>query len=311
MSQKLRGAVVGVGYLGTFHAQKYKALNEDIELVGVCDAYEPQAKKVAADLGVKAFTKYQDLVGHVDMVTIASSTAAHFEIAQFFLSQGIHVNVEKPITAKSKEAEELMAIAAKKNLILTVGHVERFNPGFQELKKHIKKPLHIEMMRLASFKPRGADVSVVHDLMIHDIDLMFAMAGNTEIESVSATGTTLITETLDAVSADFKFKNGVTAHIQSSRLGVELKREIRVIEADCILTCNLSTGVVEKISKDTSSTTLAQKIETFQAEKADGLMIETQKYIQAVKGGSIAITAQEAYLALLTVEKVVQKINGK
>ena len=129
MSQKLRCAVVGVGYLGRFHAQKYKALAAEIDFVGVCDASPERSKEVASELGTQSFTDYKSLVGKVDAVTVAASTQAHYDIAQFLLSSGIHVHVEKPMTATVAQGEELVKIAAEKNLRLQVGHVERFNPA--------------------------------------------------------------------------------------------------------------------------------------------------------------------------------------
>lgn len=178
MSQ-LRCAVVGVGYLGRFHAQKYKALSEspsrNVQMLGVCDASFDRAQTVAAELGVTAFADYRELVGKVDAVTVASTTKTHYEIAKFFLQNGVHVNVEKPMTVTIGEAEELVALANAKNLKLQVGHVERFNPALQAARQKLQTPLFIECHRLAPFKPRGVDVDVVLDLMIHDLDVILSL----------------------------------------------------------------------------------------------------------------------------------------
>src|SRR5690606_23223629 len=137
-----------------------------------------QADKIAAELGVKSFHRPEDLIGQVDLVTVAASTLSHYDVAKTFLENGVHVNVEKPITATVPQAEELIALAQKKNLKLAVGHIERFNPSVNELRKHIKNPRTIELIRTAPYKARGADVSVLHDLMIHDMDLLFWLSGS-------------------------------------------------------------------------------------------------------------------------------------
>ena len=152
--------MVGVGYLGRFHAQKYKALTEEAELIGVCDASPERAKVVATELGVSAIDDYRSLAGKVDAVTVASTTRTHYEIAKFFLENGVHVNVEKPMTVTIAEAEELVRLSKSKNLKLQVGHVERFNPALQAAQEKLNKPLFIECHRLAPFKGRGADVNV-------------------------------------------------------------------------------------------------------------------------------------------------------
>ena len=171
---KLRAAVVGVGYLGRFHAQKYKAI-ADVDLVAVCDASAARAAEVAQELECAAETDYRNLIGKVDLVTVASSTPTHYEIAKTFLENGIHVNVEKPITTTSQQGEELCSLAEKNGLKLQVGHVERFNPAFEAAHKKMMVPWFIECHRLAPFKPRGVDVNVVLDLMIHDLDVILSL----------------------------------------------------------------------------------------------------------------------------------------
>ena len=168
---KLRTAVVDVGHLGRFHAQKHKML-EDVELIGVCDASKEQAEKIAREMGVKAFFDPAKLIGRVDAVTVAASTPAHFELVKLFLENKIHVLVEKPIANNSREAEELCRIAEKHALKFQVGHVERFNPALQAARAKIDKPLFIEVHRLAPFKVRSTEVDVVLDLMIHDLDVI-------------------------------------------------------------------------------------------------------------------------------------------
>ena len=164
----VRAAVIGVGYLGRFHAQKFAQISE-VDLVGVCDVNFAQAQTVAAELNVKAIANYKDLIGQVDAVTIAATTSAHYELSKFFLENGVHVNVEKHMTTTIAQGRELCELAAKKNLKLQVGFVERFNPALISAQEKFKKPLFIECHRLAPVKPRGVDVNVVLDLIIHDL----------------------------------------------------------------------------------------------------------------------------------------------
>ena len=307
MSQ-LRGAVVGVGYLGTFHAQKYQA-HPEVDLVAVCDLFKEQAEKVGQTLSVPSFFSPQDLIGKVDCVTIASTTKSHFGLAKFFLTNGVHVNVEKPITVHSYEARELVQLAKEKNLKLSVGHIERFNPVFQELQKLAKKPVYIEFNRHAPFRSRGADVSVVHDLMIHDIDLMLTLAGNAELVSVVATGSTFVTDMIDMASANFKFNNGLVCQINVSRVALQMTRSIRLVEDNQYFIANLSTGEIEKFFK-TNDEQNPVKVEIIAVPKADALMVETNHYIQAVLGKSpIAVTGEDGLKALEVVEKVMAEIQ--
>ena len=168
---KLRTAVVGVGYLGRFHAQKHRAL-DGIELVGVCDQDGERSRSVAAEVGTQAFQDHRELLGKIDAVTIAATTAEHFALARFFLEHDVHVLVEKPMTRTSAEAAILTKLAEQRNLKLQVGHVERFNPALLAARESLTTVRFIECHRLAPFKGRGADVNVILDVMIHDLDVI-------------------------------------------------------------------------------------------------------------------------------------------
>jgi len=176
--KKLRAAVVGVGYLGQFHAEKLAAL-KDVELVGVADADPARARHVAAKHGCAAFTDPGALLGAVDLVSVAVPTELHHRVALAFLDAGVHVLVEKPVTKTLEEADALLGAARAKGVLLAVGHLERFNPAFRALKQTFERPLYIECERLSGFKQRGIDVDVVLDLMIHDLDLVRALARST------------------------------------------------------------------------------------------------------------------------------------
>ncbi|WP_413587217.1 Gfo/Idh/MocA family protein [Bdellovibrio sp. HCB274] len=308
MSNKLRAAVIGVGYLGNFHAQKYKN-NSHVELVGVCDHFPAQADKIAAELGVKSFHRPQDLIGQVDLVTIAASTQSHYEVAKLFLQNGVHVNVEKPITATVPQAEELLALAEKHKVKLAVGHIERFNPSVNELKKHMKNVSTIELIRTAPYKARGADVSVLHDLAIHDMDLLFWLTGS-EVESMIASGTKLISPELDTASISFKMKNGIHGIITVSRVSPVGQRSIRVVQDDCTIFANTGIHELEKVEKGPGGDELT-KITKWTVEKADALQKETDAFIDAVLNDKTpVVTGLDGLKALRAIEDI-QKMIGK
>ncbi len=309
MTSKLRAAVVGVGYLGNFHAQKYKN-NPHVELVGVCDHSPAQADKIAAELGVKSFHRPSDLIGQVDLVTVAASTLSHYEVAKMFLDNGVHVNVEKPITATVAQAEELVALAQKKNLKLAVGHIERFNPSVLELKKHLNQPKTIELIRTATYKTRGADVSVLHDLMIHDMDLLFWLSGS-EIESMIASGTYLISKELDTSSVTFRMKNGVTGMITVSRVASNGQRSVRVVQDKNTLFANTGVHELEKVEPGPGGDELV-KITRWTVGKEDALQKETDAFVDCVRNNTEPlVTGLDGLKALKAIEDIRRMIEGK
>ncbi|PJD93033.1 MAG: UDP-N-acetyl-D-glucosamine dehydrogenase [Legionella sp.] len=230
---KLNCAVIGVGYLGRFHAQKYQML-EEANLIAVCDYSSDTAAQVAQELNVKPLTKYQDLFGVVDAVSIAATTKTHYAIAKECLEHGIHVLLEKPMTETIQQADELIAIAKAKGLKLQIGHMERFNVAHTALSHHLDRPLFIDAQRLAPFTPRGADVNVVLDLMIHDIDLIQTMV-NSPIESIEAHGTPVLTSTFDIANARIRFKNKCVANLVASRISFKTERKTRIYQPNAYI----------------------------------------------------------------------------
>lgn len=232
MTSTLRAAVIGVGYLGRFHAQKYAALasqSAGVTLVGVADAQPETARRVAAELGVTAFDDPAELLGTVDLVSIASSTASHYALARQFLAAGVHVLAEKPITVTVAEADELIALAAARNLVLQVGHLERFNPVWLAARPRITHPQFIEAHRMAPFKPRGTDVSVVLDLMIHDLDLILPLVAS-PLTDLRAAGVAVLTDGIDIANARLEFANGCVANLTASRTSAASLRRLRVFQ---------------------------------------------------------------------------------
>ena len=311
---KLRAAVVGVGYLGTFHAQKYKALSEkkemNLEFVGVCDLSASQVEKVAQELGVLPFARPELLVGKVDAVTIATITPTHYELAKFFLENKIHVNVEKPICLKTSEAEYLVKLAKLNGLSLCVGHSERFSPVFCELKAYLPKPQFLEFNRYAPFKMRGSDVSALHDLMIHDLDLMLSM-DSSPFRLVTAQAGKMVTKAYDWCSATFEFKSGLKAQINCSRLSKTMVRSIRAIDARHIWTANLQTGDLEQ-TMVVESIDAPVAFETKQLGRGDNLLTETEAFLNLIqKKPTLAVTGEEGLKALDCVEQIISFVEAQ
>jgi predicted dehydrogenase len=227
---RLRTAVVGVGYLGRFHAQKYAAL-PDVELVAVADVDAAAAAGVAEECGCTAHSDYRELLGAVDAVSIVVPTTLHHEVASAFLGAGAHVLLEKPMTTTLQEADALIELAARHRRVLQVGHLERFNAALLELDRHSGRPLFIESHRLAPFKPRATDVSVVLDLMIHDIDIILNLVGS-EVSAIAASGACVLSDAIDIANARLEFENGCVANVTSSRISMKSERKMRLFQAD-------------------------------------------------------------------------------
>ena len=231
--QKLKCAVIGVGYLGRFHAQKYQLL-DNVELVGVCDVNEVGCKAVAEELSVPAFFDYRNLFGQVDAVSIAATTKQHYAIAKDCLMQGIHVLIEKPITETVAQAQELIALAKAHNVKLQVGHMERFNAARLALDDYLDKPLFIESHRLAPYNPRGADVNVILDLMIHDIDIIQSIV-HSPITHIEAQGAPILSPSIDIANARITFENHCVANVTASRISFKTERKMRIFQANTYL----------------------------------------------------------------------------
>lgn len=228
--KRVRAAVVGVGYLGKFHAEKYSKM-DNIELVGVVDIRKMQAEKIADNVGSKPFFDYRDLFGLVDAVSIAVPTPLHYEIGKAFLDHDIDVLIEKPITTTVEEADKLIEIADRKRLVLQVGQLERFNPAVTAVQHVVDHPIFIESNRLGIYKERGTDVSVVLDLMIHDIDIIlnFVRSG---IKYCHAMGTSVVSDNIDIANAHIEFDNGAVANVTASRISNKNERKIRLFQKD-------------------------------------------------------------------------------
>lgn len=231
-STPLRAAVIGVGYLGRFHARKYAAM-EGVKLVAVADASRERAEALAQELGVEARDDYRTLLGEVDLVSVVTPTRTHFEVAAECLRAGVHVLLEKPMTVTVAEADGLVALAEARGVVLQVGHLKRFHPAIDALRRSglLKTPRLMEGWRLAPFKGRALDVDVVLDLMIHDVDLVLDFAG-AEVVEVEAMGGPVLTGDIDAAWARLKFANGSVAVLHASRAAMAARRELHLYQED-------------------------------------------------------------------------------
>lgn len=228
--EPLKVGVIGVGYLGRFHALIYSRLAQ-ADLVGVCDTQAERATGVAAEAGCAAFDDPVALIGRVDAVSIAVPTSAHREVACAYLEQGVHVLLEKPLAVDTREGAEIVRAAERHAAILQVGHLERFNAGVMALAARIDAPRYIEAQRMGGFVERATDVDVVADLMIHDIDIILALV-DAELSDVRAVGTPVLTPRIDIASARLEFSNGTVANAVASRVSDKKTRRIRVFQPE-------------------------------------------------------------------------------
>lgn len=229
----LKAGVFGAGHLGKIHL---KLLNESskFQLVGFYDDNKETASKIEKEFGYKSFPSAEDLINAVDVVDIVTPTFAHFDVAKKAITSGKHLFVEKPITSTFEEASQLIALAKENNVKGQVGHVERFNPAFRAVAEKIQEPMFIETHRLAEFNPRGTDVPVVLDLMIHDIDIILSVV-KSEVSNIHASGVSVISETPDIANARIEFKNGCVANLTASRISLKNMRKTRFFQKDAYI----------------------------------------------------------------------------
>jgi len=227
---KLNIGVVGIGHLGNYHLQKYSKL-ENCRIVAVADALSDRANKAADFYQCDAFSDYSEMIGKVDTVSIAVPTGEHYMVARDFLSAGVDVLIEKPICATLEQADELIGLAKKNNLILQVGFVERFNPAIMALENVIEKPMFIEAHRLHPFFERGTDVDVILDLMIHDLDIILKFV-NSPLTGVEAVGVAILSDKIDISNVRLSFKSGCIANITASRISAKTMQKIRFFGAE-------------------------------------------------------------------------------
>ncbi len=307
----VRAAVIGVGYLGRFHAQKWASL-PDCKLVAVADPSEAARLAVAAELQVAAIADWRDLIGQVDAVSIATSTPSHYAIARDCLKAGIHVLVEKPITTTVAEAADLIEAAAAGGCILQVGHLERFNEVILALDGLVSAPRFIESARLAPFKLRGTDVSVVLDLMIHDIDLIQSIV-NSPIVDIDAIGRSVFSDDIDIANARLTFASGCVANVTASRISMKSERKLRLFEDEAYLSIDMQQKVMTVIRRSAEPPVgdLPQvSIDERAYDQGDALKAEIEAFVASVRSGERPrVGGQEGLAALETAIRIAELVK--
>ena len=308
--KKMRTAVIGVGYLGRFHAQKYAALPNS-QLVGIADPSETARTAVSAELGVPGHADYRALLGQVDAVSIVTPTPQHFAVAKEFLEAGAHVLVEKPMTTTVEEGVALVEAARRAGRALQVGHLERFNAAVQAVQPILTVPRFIESARLAPFKHRGTDVNVVLDLMIHDIDLILSIVRSPVI-SVDAIGSSVFSNEIDIANARLRFANGCVANATASRVSLKTERRLRLFQDDAYVSVDLHQKVLTVIRKGAAigSDGMPQvAIEENSYEQGDALKVEIEAFLQAAASGDAPpVTGEDGLLALSTAVSITEQV---
>jgi predicted dehydrogenase len=277
----LRAGVVGVGYLGALHAEKYASLS-DIELVGVVDTAPERARTIASRLRVEAATDYRRLFGRIDCVSLAVPTPLHFPIACDFLAHGVDVLVEKPLSASAADGRALVEAAERGGRILQVGHLERFNPAIRALAGVLTQPRFIECHRLAPFTERGTDVDVILDLMIHDLDVILSVVGG-DVQSIEAVGVPVLSETADIANARLRFAGGCIANVTASRVALKRERKIRFFQADTYVSVDYGEKHVRVCRRVLTGDGPTITVEEQALGDGDALFDEIEHFVQAVR----------------------------
>jgi predicted dehydrogenase len=310
--KKIRAAVIGAGYLGRFHAQKYAALG-DCELIGVVDTKPEVAARVAAEVGARPFGDYRELFGLVDAVSVATPTPSHAEVAAGFLSAGAHVLVEKPIAESIEQAQRLIDLARQRGRILQVGHLERFNPAVLAAEPLLTTARFIECHRLAPFKERGTEVNVVLDLMIHDIDLVQMIVGS-PVAAFDAVGTPVFSSEIDIANARLRFENGCVANVTASRVSLKTERKLRIFRDDAYLSIDLHQKILTVIRKRAlaaGSGELPVQIEEQSFPQGDALLAEIEAFVAAIRGQRpVIVSGEDGLRALRTAIAISERVNA-
>jgi len=309
--EKIRVGVVGVGYFGQFHAEKYAKI-EGAELVGVVDVAPSRAREIAKRYGTQPFLQDADLFDKVQAVSIAVPTPLHHSITRNFFLHGIDVLLEKPISSTLEEADELIELAESKGLILQVGHLERFNGALSALEGIVQKPFFIESHRLGSFSGRAADINVVLDLMVHDIDIILTLV-NSKVRKCQALGLPIITPHLDMANARIEFENGCTANLTVSRVSQEKIRRTRIFQSDGTLTIDYLSQKLsfsKKVIHPGKEPLSEMVTDDVPIQKVDLLEAEIHSFLQSVRDRkNVRVSGWDGKRALEVALQIIQKID--
>jgi len=299
----IKVVVVGVGHLGSRHARIYSEL-PGVELVGVLDSNRERTKEIAEQYHCLPFTKLEDIPSSVEAISVVVPTDRHYEVAAELMERGYHLLIEKPITDNVSHARELLRLAEKSNLLLQVGHVERFNPGILEIEKIVKAPRFIECHRNAPFQPRGTEVGVVLDLMIHDLDIILYLVSS-PVSSLEAAGATILSQHEDIANARIKFKSGCIANITTSRVSPARMRKIRIFQDDAYISLDYMAQTAQIYRKE-AGRIFADELEI---PRGEPLKLELESFMEAVRlGGKPQVPAEDSLAALEVAVAVTEEV---
>jgi len=327
MSSKIKIGVIGTGHLGTIHTRLWKT-HSNAELIGIFDINKDKLNANSTEFGCTAFNSIDELLNECDAVTIATPTSNHFEVAAKCIDKNVHCLIEKPITDNHEDAVSLIEMAESKQTLIQVGHVERFNPALASLKKYELSPLFIEAHRLAQFKPRATDVSVIHDLMIHDIDIMLWLVGS-KVSKIDANGVAILTDNPDIANARITFENGAVANLTASRISAKPMRKMRLFQKYAYISIDFGNQDVEvfrilsegdaNIPGAIPATMLGLLDEALHNKKivyekpevteSNAIFEEQKAFIEAINNRTpVAVSAHEAAEALRIAELISEQI---
>jgi predicted dehydrogenase len=322
---KLNIGVIGVGHLGSLHSKMYAEI-DTANFIGVYDMNEEKRNEVASKYKVRSFSSIEELLKHVDAVSVATVTTTHHQAAKQVLAAGKHVLIEKPITSTIAEADELIALAKENGVMIQVGHIERFNPAIISLESYQMKPMFIESHRLAQFNPRGTDVAVVLDLMIHDIDIILSLV-NSPVKQIDANGVAVVSDTPDIANARLQFENGCVANVTSSRISRNKMRKMRMFQSNAYIAIDFQQGSADVFRLGNEgegsiwSTMLLGQIgegknkrsiiyEQPEMKKINALKYELESFITAVQNGTRpVVNGEDGRMALDVAQQIMNKIQ--
>ncbi|MGD9629884.1 MAG: Gfo/Idh/MocA family protein [Pyrinomonadaceae bacterium] len=314
--RKLRAAAVGVGSLGRHHARNYSELAREgrVEFVGVCDTNAETAERIGSEHGSASFVDWHDLLDKVDVVSIATPTETHCEIACAFLGNGVNVLVEKPIAISLDEADKMISVASASGAKLMVGQLERFNPAMVALRPHVTGPLYFEIHRVSPFPNRSLDVDVVLDVMIHDLDAVQWLVGeDVEVSEIRAVGIPVISDKVDAANARIEFENGAVANITASRIGTEKIRKTRFYQRNAYVVLDYATkfASLTSLNPDASHPLLGIKINRLDVVDVEPLRAEISAFLDSIENGlNPPVTGADGRRALALAVGVLDKIEA-
>ena len=317
----LKVGVFGVGHLGKFHLNNWNEI-EGIKLVGFYDPDEKSAREVTEKYGIKRYKDPAALMNACDVVDVVAPTTVHFEVVKMAILKSKHVFVEKPLANTMDEAKEILKLAKEANIKFQVGHVERFNPAFLAVKDHANNPMFIEVHRLAQFNPRGTDVSVILDLMIHDIDIILSLV-KSNVKNVHANGVNVLSDTPDIANVRIEFDNGCVANLTSSRISMKKMRKMRLFQKDSYISIDFLDKKTEVIKYKTpeDKDVFAFDIETKHGKKTiaisapvikenNAIKMELQSFVNAINNNkTTTVTEIDGYRAMEVAHIILEKIN--